>query len=195
MAKAPLIILSGPSGSGKSTIIARLLRDDGLPLRLSVSATTRPPRPYEHDGVHYYFWTRQQFDEQRQAGAFLEWAIVHGQWYGTLRSEVEKYRQRGIGVVLDIDVQGAAQVRTQYPDCLSIFIRAASWEAYEQRLRNRGENPESIARRLETARRELERVGEFDRVIVNEDLELAVAQVRRLIEQAFHKGSAGCWTS
>src|SRR5689334_20078290 len=106
MAKAPLIILAGPSGSGKSTIIARLLKESGLPLRLSVSATTRAPRPYEQDGVHYYFWKPEQFEKQRQAGAFLEWATVHGRWYGTLRSEVDAYRARGIGVLLDIDVQG-----------------------------------------------------------------------------------------
>jgi guanylate kinase len=190
MAKAPLIILAGPSGSGKSTIIARLLKERGLPLRLSVSATTRPARPYEKDGVHYYFWTREQFANQRQAGAFLEWATVHGQWYGTLRSEVEEYRAQGIGVLLDIDVQGAAQVRAQYPDCLSLFIRTSSWEEYERRLRKRGEGADSIARRLATARRELERIGEFDHVIVNDDLEIAVAEVRKWIEQAFEKGSA-----
>jgi guanylate kinase len=187
MAQAPLIILAGPSGSGKSTIIARLLKESGLPLRLSVSATTRPPRPYEQDGVHYYFWTREQFENQRQAGAFLEWATVHGHWYGTLRSEVEDYRARGIGVLLDIDVQGAAQVRSQYPDCLSFFICTSSWEEYERRLQKRGEGPESIARRLETARRELERMHEFDHVIVNDDLEVAVAQIRKEIEQAFHE--------
>jgi guanylate kinase len=190
MAKAPLIILAGPSGSGKSTIIARLLKERDLPLRLSVSATTRPPRPYERNGVHYYFWTREEFDRQRQAGAFLEWATVHGQWYGTLRSEVDEYRARGIGIVLDIDVQGAAQVRAQYPDCLSIFIQTASWEEYEQRLQKRGETPQSIARRLATARRELERIHEFDHVVINENLELAVAEVRNLIERAFQKGSA-----
>jgi len=190
MAKAPLIILAGPSGSGKSTLIARLLKESGLPLRLSVSATTRPPRPYEQDGVHYYFWTREQFDKQRQAGAFLEWATVHGQWYGTLRSEVEEHRAQGVGVLLDIDVQGAAQVRAKYPDCLSLFIRTSSSEEYERRLRKRGEGTESIARRLATARRELERAGEFDHVIVNDDLEIAVAEVRKWIEQAFQKGSA-----
>src|SRR5690242_19119873 len=189
MARAPLIILAGPSGSGKSTIIARLLSERDLPLRLSVSATTRQRRPYEQPGVHYYFWTREQFDQQRQAGAFLEWATVHGEWYGTLRSEVEEYRARGIGVLLDIDVQGAAQVRAHYPDCLSIFIRTSSWEEYEKRLRKRGENAESIARRLATARRELERMHEFNHVVVNNDLDLAVAQVRQLIEHAFQKGS------
>ncbi len=190
MAKAPLIILSGPSGSGKSTIIAELLKGGSLLLRLSVSATTRPPRPYEQNGVHYYFWTREQFEKKRREGAFLEWATVHGQWYGTLRSEVEDYRAQGIGVLLDIDVQGAAQVRGQYPDCLSLFIRTSSWEEYERRLRKRGEGAESIARRMTTARSELERIGEFDRVVINDDLDRAVAEVRNWIEQAFQKGSA-----
>lgn len=189
MAKAPLIILAGPSGSGKSTIIARLLKESALPLRLSVSATTRPPRPYEQNSVHYFFWTREQFETQRQSGAFLEWAMVHGQWYGTLRSEVEEYRAAGIGVLLDIDVQGAVQVRAQCPDCLSLFIRTSSWEEYERRLQKRGEGPESIARRLATAQRELARIDEFDQVIVNDDLDLAVAQVRQWIEKAFQKGS------
>jgi guanylate kinase len=191
MAKAPLIILAGPSGSGKSTIIARLLHESGLPLRLSVSATTRSPRPYERNGVHYWFWTREQFQQQLQAGAFLEWAEVNGQWYGTLRGEVDDYRFQGVGVLLDIDVQGANQVRSRYPDCVSVFIRTSSWEAYEQRLRKRGtENEEQIARRLATARRELERMHEFDCVVVNDDLESAVAQVRKLIEQAFQKGNS-----
>jgi guanylate kinase len=191
MAKGPLIILSGPSGSGKSTIIARLLKESGLPLRLSVSATTRRPRDYEREGVHYYFWTREEFQKQLRAGAFLEHAEVNGQWYGTLGREVDEYRAAGVGVLLDIDVQGAAQVRARYPDCLSFFIRASAPEAYEQRLRKRGtESDEQIALRLATARRELERANEFDEVIVNDDLETAVAHVRDRIAQAFHKG--GC---
>ena len=190
MAKAPLNILAGPSGSGKSTILARLLKESGLPLRLSVSATTRAPRPYEQHGVHYYFWTPEQFETQRQAGAFLEWAVVHGQWYGTLRSEVDEYRTRGIGVLLDIDVQGAAQVRAAYPDCVSLFVRTSSWAAYEQRLRQRGESPESIARRLATAQRELERIHEFDHIVVNDDLDFAVLQVRDYIVAAFQKGNS-----
>jgi guanylate kinase len=94
-----------------------------------------------------------------------------------------------VGVLLDIDVQGAAQVRAQYPDCLSIFLRTASWEEYEQRLHKRGEKPESIARRLASAQRELERIHEFDQVVINKDLELAVAQVRDLIAHAFQKGN------
>jgi guanylate kinase len=187
---APLIILSGPSGSGKSKIIERLLAQSGLPLRLSVSATTREPREYERNGVHYWFWTREQFEAKMREGAFLEWAEVHGQWYGTLRDEVDAYRARGVGVLLDIDVQGAAQVRARCPDCQSIFVRAPSLEELERRLRKRRtESEEKIVLRLANARREMERMGEYDCVVVNDDLEAAVAQVRDSIARAFQKGS------
>jgi guanylate kinase len=188
----PLIILSGPSGSGKSTVIRRLLAEGGLPLRLSVSATTRRPRRGEQDGVEYYFWTRERFQEQVEAGAFLEYAQVHarGQFYGTLRCEVDGYRARGVGVILDIDVQGAAQVRRQYPEAVSVFLRTSSWEVYEQRLRRRGtEDEAAIARRLATARGELERISEYDHVVINDDLETAVAQLRDLIVWAFLRGA------
>src|SRR5437773_11766136 len=104
MPRGPLITLSGPSGSGKTTVIQRLLADPPGPLRLSVSATTRPPRPGERDGVDYHFWTREQFERKLAAGEFLEHAVVHGHdYYGTLRAEVEPYLQRGQGVILDID--------------------------------------------------------------------------------------------
>ena len=109
--KGPLIILSGPAGSGKSTIIRRLLEDKTWPLRLSVSVTTRAPRPGEVEGVHYYFRARDFFEKEVAAGAFLEWADVFGNYYGTLKSEVEPYRVQGIGVLLDIDVNGWRQVR------------------------------------------------------------------------------------
>src|SRR5262245_65284168 len=134
--KGPLIILSGPSGSGKSTIVRRLLAS-GLPLRLAVSATTRREREGEQDGVHYHFWTRERFEQEAAAGAFLEWAEVFGNRYGTLRSEVEPYRLRGLGVLLEIDVQGAAAVREKCPDAVSVFLRASSLATYEQRLRDR----------------------------------------------------------
>src|SRR5262245_47025209 len=124
-ANAPLIILSGPSGCGKSTVIARVLAQPAFPLRLSVSATTRSPRPGERDGVAYHFWTRERCQQEVRAGAFAEWAEVHANYYGTLRQEIDPYREQGIGVILDIDVQGAAQVRQQYPDQVSIFLRAS----------------------------------------------------------------------
>jgi guanylate kinase len=192
--KGPLIILSGPSGSGKSTLVQRLLATSDLPLRLSVSATTRPPRPGEVDGAHYHFWTRERFDQEVAAGAFLEWALVHGRdCYGTLIREVEPYRGQGMGVVLDIDVQGAEQVRRRYPgNHVSIFLRAASLEEYERRLIARGtESPEAIARRLETARRELAGAGAYDHQVVNDVLERAVAEVEAIVREQF-KGGREC---
>jgi guanylate kinase len=189
-AKAPLIILSGPSGSGKSTVLACLLMPADLPLRLSVSATTRAPRPGERDGQHYHFWTRERFEAERDSGAFLEWAEVFGNYYGTLRREVEPYREQGVGVILDIDVQGAAQVRRQCPDAVSIFLRAPSLEVYEERLRKRGtESEAAIQRRLAGARRELAHAGEYNYVVVNEDLETAVGQLREVVRQEFERGS------
>src|SRR5258708_3218224 len=171
MAQGPLIILSGPSGVGKSTVIRRLLDDKSLPLRLSVSDTTRARREGERDGVDYFFWTPEQFQREIDKGGFLEWAEVHGRRYGTLRREVDAGLERGWGVLLDIDVQGAEQVRRKCPGALSIFLKAPSWDAYEERLRKRHtEDEAAIARRLAMARRELERAGEDDHQVMNLDL-------------------------
>jgi len=186
MSRGPLIIVSGPSGSGKSTVIGRLLATGQWPLHLSVSATTRAPRPGEINGVHYYFWTREHFDEEVKAGAFLEWAEVHGNYYGTLRREVEGPQAQGCGVILDIDVQGAEQVRKQCPDAVSVFLKTSSWPTYEERLRRRGSEDEaSIQRRLAAARRELERAGEYDHQVLNDNLDDAVAQLGRTVRQSF----------
>ena len=185
---APLFILSGPSGSGKSTVLRRVLAEPEPPLRLSISATTRMPRPREQDGVDYHFWTRQQFVEAIQAGTFLEWAEVFGNLYGTPRSEVEPYRAQGVGVVLDIDVQGAAQVRQLCPEAVTIFLLASSMEAYEERLRARGTDSEAaIQRRLNGARRELERVGEYQYQVINDELDRAVAELRAIIQRHFER--------
>jgi guanylate kinase len=192
MANGPLIILSGPAGSGKSTVVVRLLeraRQQGLPLRVSVSVTTRAPRPYEVDGVHYHFWTRARFDEALRGGAFLESAEVHGACYGTLRSEVEGPRQKGVGVILVIDVQGAAQVREKCPDNISVFLRPRSPDVLEHRLRQRGTEAEAaIQRRLENARRELERSGEYDYQVLNDDLETAAGRLLEIIARQFERG-------
>jgi guanylate kinase len=186
----PLIVVSGPSGSGKSTIIGRLLAGGDLPLRLSVSASTRRPRDRERDGVHYHFWTREQFQEGIRAGAFLEWAEVFGNYYGTLRGEVEPYRGRGTGVILDIDVQGAAEVRRQCPDGVSVFLKAPSLEVYEERLRKRGtEDEAAIQRRLAGARRELAHQDEYDYTVVNDDLDAAVADLRAIVQKEFERGN------
>jgi len=196
MKQGPLIIVSGPSGSGKSTVIERLLGQSGLPLRRAVTATTRPPRNGERRDVDYHFWTRQRFQEEIDRGGMLEHACVFGRdSYGTPWSEVAPYRERGVGVILVIDVQGAAQVRARCPDAVSIFLRTSSPDELERRIRARGtEGEEAIRRRLRIARDELARAGEYDHVVYNDDLETAVAEVRRLLASHFAEGEP-CSTS
>jgi guanylate kinase len=188
--KGPLIILSGPSGVGKSTVIRRVLEMTDLPLHLSVSATTRKARPGdptrnrlpEQDGVAYHFWNQERFEKGIEAGEFLEWAKVYGNYYGTLKSEVEPFRQQGIGVLLDIDTQGAAKVKQKCPDVVRVLLRASSMAAYEQRLRERHtEDEASIQRRLAGAQRELDRAAEYEYAVINDDLETAVAAFRDIL--------------
>ena len=188
MKKGPLIILSGPSGSGKSTVIARLLAGEDSRLRLSVSATTRRPRPGEQEGVHYYFWQPDQFEKELAAGGFLEWAKVVDNYYGTLLREVTPYRERGIGVLLDIDVQGWEQVRRCCAEAISVFLLPPSPEALEKRLRARSTETEAVMqRRLNNARAEMARANEYDYRIVNDDLDRAVAELRGIIAPLFAK--------
>jgi guanylate kinase len=183
MAKGPLFILSGPSGSGKTTVIERLLADTSLPLRLSVSVTTRPPRAGEKDGVHYHFWTRERFERELAADGFLEWAAVYGKdLYGTLTAEVEPFRLQGRGVLLEIDVKGWEQVKRRCPEAVAIFLRTSSLETYETRLRERRTEGEvAIQKRLQAARDELARAPEYDYQVINDDLEAAVARLRSII--------------
>lgn len=188
MAKGPLIILSGPSGSGKTTVTSRLLADSSLPLRQSISATTRAPRPGERDGVHYYFLTPEEFRRRIDAGDFLEWAEVFGDYYGTPREPVERMRRQGIGQLLVIDVQGAEQVRRTCPDQVSIFLTTPSLEVLEQRLRARhSEDEPRIQRRLIAARKELERASEYTHQIVNDELEHTVRELRSVITPLFRE--------
>jgi guanylate kinase len=145
--------------------------------------TTRQPRAEEKNGVHYYFWPREQFEKEQTAGRFLEWAEVHGHFYGTLKDEVEPYRAQGIGVILDIDVQGRQQVCRQVPEAVSIFLRTSVPDVYEQRLRRRGtETEESIQRRMQTAKGELAKANSYDFQVCNDDLERAVAEIGAIVQ-------------
>lgn len=176
------IILSSPSGAGKTTIARELLkrRDD---VGYSVSCTTRQPRAQEVDGRDYYFLSRAEFLKRREEGAFAEWAEVHGNLYGTLRSEVERVLRAGRNVLMDIDVQGAAQFRRAFPLAVTIFVLPPSAEVLMGRLRSRHtETPEQLIRRLQSALMELQAVDEYEYVVVNDDLDLAVLRVSSIID-------------
>jgi guanylate kinase len=183
---APLFILSGPSGSGKSTVVRRLLDGPHPPLRLAISATTRAPRPGEVADIDYHFWTRQRFEEAVAGGSFLEHAEVWGNLYGTPMSEVEPFRATGTGVILEIDVQGATQVKLKCPEAVTMFLRTSSLAAYEQRLHLRGtENEDSIQRRLQGARRELESAEHYQYQVINDDLDAAVTELRSIVRSHY----------
>lgn len=175
-----LVIVSGPSGVGKSTIVRELIQRCDLPLALSVSATTRPPRTGEVDGVDYHFLSHDEFARRRQAGDFLECCEVFGtgDWYGTPRNEVEGRLEHGKMVILEIDVQGALCVMQQRQDVISIFIQAASPEILADRLRGRGtEKDEVIQRRLERSQRELAAAHRYMYRVVNDDIHRAVQEI------------------
>jgi guanylate kinase len=190
-----VVVLSGPSGSGKTTIVHRLLKESPVPLAMSVSATTRPKRPGEVDGVDYYFLSPEEFERRRAAGEFLECAEVHksGYWYGTLRSELERIRRSGAWALLEVDVQGALSIMQQYPDALSIFLETPSVDEYERRLRTRGTEDEAvIQKRLQTARTELESAVRYRHRVVNDDLDRAVHTICELLAARKAELDAGC---
>jgi guanylate kinase len=171
---ARVFVITGPSGVGKGTLI-RALMERVPALQLSVSATTRLPRPGETDGVDYHFLTREQFDAHVAAGDFVEHADYAGRRYGTLRSELDERTAAGAPVVLEIEVQGARQVRAAMPDAVQVFIAPPSLEALRTRLVGRGtDDSDAVARRLEVAGRELAAQSEFGHVVVNDRLEDAL---------------------
>src|SRR5690348_15508831 len=171
---ARVFVITGPSGVGKGTLIRGLM--ERIPaLELSVSATTRDPRPGERDGVDYHFLGREEFDRRVAAGEFVEHADYAGRSYGTLRSELQDRLAAGIPVVLEIEVQGARQVRAAMPDAVQVFIAPPSLEALRARLVGRGtDDPDEVERRLQVAERELAAQPEFAHVIVNDRLEDAL---------------------
>ncbi len=176
-----LYIISAASGAGKSSLVRALVEGDPH-LRLSISYTTRPPRPGEEDGVHYHFVTREVFLEMLGQGAFLESAEVYGNYYGTSRPWIEAQLGEGHDVLLEIDWQGAAQVRRILPAAISIYILPPSLEELERRLRNRGQDSaEVIARRLASAREDMAHALEYDYLVVNECFDLALADLRAIV--------------
>lgn len=178
MSEARLIVLAGPTAVGKGTVAAAV-RERHPEIWISVSATTRAPRPGEIDGVHYHFLSDAQFDDLIASDGLLEWAVVHGvNRYGTLRAPVEEQLARGGSALLEIDLQGARQVKARMPEAFMVFLAPPSWEELVRRLVGRGTEDEAEReRRLSTAQAELASKQEFDAVIVNTDVEQACAEL------------------
>lgn len=176
-----LLVISGPSGTGKGTLAARLLRDDPS-FAFSVSATTRAKRSNEIEDVHYHFLSDAEYDKLLAEDAFLEHATVHGHRYGTLKSEVYERMERGQNVLLDIDPQGARAVMDKEKECVSVFILPPSYRALRVRLHTRNtDDPAEIERRLHNARGEIEQMQRYQYAIVNDELELAYAQLSAIV--------------
>ena len=181
-----LVIISGPAGAGKSTVLAKVLETCTLPLELSVSATTRPPRPGELNAVNYHFLTQDEFIRRRDTNEFLEWKEVFGlgNFYGTLREAVTAGLNAGKWVVLEIDVEGALMVLESYPDAITVFIHPGSQEELERRLRTRGtESEETIQRRLDVARNEMEVGRNYRHEVINDKVEQAVQEICDLLSR------------
>ena len=181
MVKGKLIIVSAPSGAGKTSLVAALVTDDDS-LCVSVSHTTRPKRPKEEDGVNYHFTDEQAFLNMLQDGDFLESAEVYGHRYGTSHKWVNQQLEKGRDVVLEIDWQGAAQVRNLFPESCYIFILPPSLETLTERLRHRAQDDEAIiAKRMEEARTVLQQVCEADYIVVNDEFDTALADIRAIL--------------
>jgi len=188
--RGKLVVISGPSGVGKGTIVKELLKRCPLPLTLSVSVTTRSPRPSEQHGKDYHFLTQEEFDEKRVAGELLECFEVfdRGHWYGTLKSEVASALEKGRWVILEVDVQGAFETIRQHERAVSVFIKPPSFEELEKRLRGRKtEDEDVVQRRLEVARGELDQAGQFQYQVVNDTVDQAVREICDILTQCGEK--------
>jgi guanylate kinase len=184
-----VIVVSAPSGGGKSTVLGRVLRE--LPvLRFSVSHTTRPRRLEETDGVQYHFVTEAAFEKLRGEGGFLEWAEVYGHRYGTSRAELVRARSDQVDLILDLDIQGAAQVRAALPDSVSVFILPPSYSDLEKRIRGRAQDDQAtIERRLQAAPEEIRAWSAYDYVLVNDHLDACVEDLKSVIRAARRRRS------
>jgi guanylate kinase len=184
-----LFVVAAPSGAGKSTLVNALLEREPA-ISLSISHTTRPPRPGEQYGRHYYFVERQEFEREIAEGIFLEHAEVHGNLYGTSRTTVAGLLEQGRDVLLEIDWQGARQIRKSKPDCVSVFILPPSRPELERRLRGRGsDSAEVIARRLHNSREEIAHAHEFDYIIVNDDFDVALDDLQAIVHAVRQRSS------
>ncbi|MCT0209301.1 MAG: guanylate kinase [Cyanobium sp.] len=179
-----LTVITGPSGVGKGTLVAALRRRHPQ-IWLSVSATTRAPRSGEQDGENYFFMSREQFEQQVAAAGLLEWAEFAGNLYGTPRAPVSEHLAQGQPVLLEIELEGARQVRRSFPQGFQVFIEPPSLEELERRIRGRGTDDDSaIERRLRRAREELAAAAEFDAVVMNGDLDTAIGELEALLQLA-----------
>ncbi len=184
--KGRLVIISGPSGAGKSTVVQRLIEECSLPLTLSVSATTRPPRNGEVDGKDYRFFSPEDFENLRKSNAFLECKEVFGRgyWYGTLHEAVSTGLNAGKWVILEIDVHGALAVLRVDPNAITVFVHPGSMEELERRLRTRGtESEDSIRRRLDVAAEEMSMRSHYSHEVINQNIDDTVRQVCELLKQ------------
>jgi guanylate kinase len=187
-----LFIVAAPSGAGKSTLVNALLEREP-DISLSISHTTRPPRPGEQYGRHYYFVERAEFEREVAEGIFLEHAEVHGNFYGTSRTTVQDLLRQGRDVLLEIDWQGAAQIRKAKPDCVSVFILPPSRAELERRLRGRGSDSEDvIERRLRNSRGEIAHAHEFDYIIVNDRFEDALQTLQAIVRAVRQRSALQC---
>lgn len=176
-----LIVISGPSGAGKGTIVEKLMEDGGA--ALSISCTTRQARPHEKHGESYFFISEAEFEDRIKNKEFLEYANVYGNYYGTPRREVEQKLDKGVNVILEIDVQGAMQVKRNFPGAVMIFIMPPSEQELLNRLRGRGtETEEQIERRVSKAQAEMEMADMYQYKVVNDDLDTAIRQVREIVK-------------
>jgi guanylate kinase len=184
MEKGKIIVIVAPSGTGKSTLI-KSIKEEFRDLHWSVSFTTRPMRPGEVDGKHYFFISRDEFFKKQKQGDFIEWAEVHGNFYGTSKGFVESKVNHGFSLLLDLDIVGSDSMKGEFGDEANvIFIAPPSFEELEKRLRGRGtENEDVIKLRLENAKKELERKDDYDYVVVNDDLDKALLELKTLVQR------------